>query len=177
MLVSRDGEARVRVLRDAARFAERLRATCNAACAGNATRRRRRRVVDVRVVRCASLSVREQVAHFARADVVIGMHGAGLANCLWMRGAYACETGAQAGTQAEAQMEATALRSGVHLFELLPCSPPSIRYIFWHLATSLGVRYHALVLAQSGWASASVTLSAEQEERFCAAVAACVSAE
>ena len=140
VLVARAGDATVRVLNDAEGFATRLREAC-AAC--------RRRRVEVAVVRCAQLSVREQVVLFERADIVVGVHGAGLANCLWMRGDAALRAYAGGGPRSSAPT----LRSGVHLFELVPCSPPPVRYIFWHLAASMGVRYHAHVLPRAAWSS------------------------
>eukprot|EP01052_Picozoa_sp_SAG31_P015299 SAG31_NODE_979_length_10600_cov_13.736025_14_plen_180_part_00 len=42
--------------------------------------------VRVRIVVCEELAVSEQVLAFAASAVVIGVHGAGLANCIWMRG-------------------------------------------------------------------------------------------
>ena len=157
VLVARAGDATVRVLNDAEGFATRLREAC-AAC--------RRRRVEVAVVRCAQLSVREQVVLFERADIVVGVHGAGLANCLWMRGDAALRAYAGGGPRSSAPT----LRSGVHLFELVPCSPPPVRYIFWHLAASMGVRYHAHVLPRAAWSSARISLSSAEERRVCDAV-------
>ena len=74
----------------------------------------------------ATVDVSTQIQVFSRADVVVGVHGAGLANALWCR-------------------------TGTHLCEIVPINPPPIRYLFWNLSTSLRLVYHPFHVLSASW--------------------------
>ena len=82
------------------------------------------RRAEVRLFEHGGLSVAQQVEMHRRADVIIGVHGAGLANALWAR-------------------------SGCHLVEIVPvdvhldfqCGLTP----FWYVSELLGLRKHAFI--------------------------------
>ena len=75
---------------------------------------------QVTIVDSAHLSPHEQVSLFSSTSLLIGQHGAGLANMLWMP-------------------------TGSTVVEILPPSPPWVEPIFANLAAALG-HQHRLVL-------------------------------
>ena len=88
--------------------------------------RRRQKRWHVLKIDPASMTVSAQVEAFSDADVVLGVHGAGLANVLWCR-------------------------PGTCVCEIVPINPPPIRYLFWHLSMCLGLEYHPYHLLTSSW--------------------------
>jgi hypothetical protein len=77
---------------------------------------------DVSLVDASDLTPREQVSLFSRTDILIGQHGAGLSNMLWMR-------------------------PNSTVIEIQPPLAPTIDSIFANLARSLSIR-HVLVRQQ-----------------------------
>ena len=74
---------------------------------------------DVRVLDTAGLSPEDQVQELRRTDVLVGQHGAGLANMIWMK-------------------------RGSCVVELLPTRPPTIDKIFHNLAAARQLAYQAI---------------------------------
>ena len=74
----------------------------------------------------ALMTVSDQIKTFRNANVILGVHGAGFANILWCR-------------------------PGTHVCEIVPVNPPPIRYLFWHLAACLGLKYHAFPVMNASW--------------------------
>ena len=75
------------------------------------------------IMDAAHVAPRDQMTRFAETGLLIGQHGAGLANMLWMP-------------------------AGSTVVEILPPSPPWVEPIFTNLATALGHRIH--VVRQEG---------------------------
>lgn len=48
------------------------------------------------------------------------------------------------------------------MVELLPVAPPTLRYIFWHLAASLNIAYFCCPLRSATWGSRSVCVDAHE---------------
>lgn len=84
----------------------------------------------VQVVDFESMPVSEQIDVCRKARVLIGIHGAGLANMIW------CP-------------------SDCAVLEIRPARPRFFRYLFWHLASSLRLPYAAVVV-DGCWSSKSV---------------------
>ena len=100
--------------------------------------RQRHQYWDVLKLDPASMSVSAQIEAFSHADVVLGVHGAGLANALWCgRGARVCE--------------------------LVPINPPPIRYLFWHLSKSLRLEYHPYHVLSASWQDPWILQGADPE--------------
>ena len=76
------------------------------------------------------MTVADQVSVCRQADAIVGVHGAGLANMVWAR-------------------------PGTVVVEIVPVEPPFFRYLFWHLATSLGLS-HRQIFVRGNWASTEV---------------------
>lgn len=76
---------------------------------------------DLRVLDGATTDMLEQILLHSSAQVLVGQHGAGLTNMIWMQ-------------------------PGAHVVEILPPMPTDAGGIFAHLADALGLRY--TVIAQ-----------------------------
>jgi len=90
----------------------------------------RRDSVRIRIVDFEGMRVVEQISVCRNASLIIGVHGAGLANMVWC-----CDDAC--------------------VIEILPKDPPFFRFLFWHLASSLGLAYYA-VPATGSWSSREV---------------------
>jgi hypothetical protein len=96
---------------------------------------------EVRVVDAAALTPREQVEAAAAATVLVGQHGAGLANALW-------------------------LPPGAGVVEILPPMGSSVRDLFGYLARRQGLGYRAVPQADHHSAiDPEVVLTAAREVR------------
>ena len=73
----------------------------------------------VTVARLSAMSVQQQMQLFHGSDVVVGVHGAGLANVVW------CDVARDA-----------------RVVEIVPINPPQVRHLFWHMSSSLGLKYY-----------------------------------
>ncbi len=82
--------------------------------------------MQVEILDLARMPVLDQIVAFARADLVVGVHGAGLANMLWCK-------------------------PGTHVVEIVPINPPPIRHLFWHLASSGGGLVYSPFFCASAW--------------------------
>ena len=69
----------------------------------------------VKIVSLHKMEVCEQIKEFQLADIVVGVHGAGLANIIFCR------------------------PQKTKILEIVTINPPQVRHLFWHLATSVGV--------------------------------------
>ena len=73
----------------------------------------------VTVARLSAMSVQQQMQLFHGSDVVVGVHGAGLANVVW------CD-----------------VTRDTRVVEIVPINPPQVRHLFWHMSSSLGLKYY-----------------------------------
>ena len=64
----------------------------------------------VTVARLSAMSVQQQMQLFHGSDVVVGVHGAGLANVVW------CD-----------------VARDTRVVEIVPINPPQVRHLFWHV--------------------------------------------
>jgi hypothetical protein len=81
---------------------------------------------DVHIIALHDLHVKEQMYIFQNSNIIIGVHGAGLSNVLWCN-----------------------LKKTTKLIEIITINPPQIRHLFWHLSTSLGIRYYPFHIMSS----------------------------
>ena len=73
----------------------------------------------VTIAHLSGMSVQQQMQLFHGSDVVVGVHGAGLANVVW------CDVARDA-----------------RVVEIVPINPPQVRHLFWHMSSSLGLKYY-----------------------------------
>ena len=71
---------------------------------------------DLRILDAAKVGIYEQIVLHSHAKILVGQHGAGLTNMIWMP-------------------------AGAYVIEILPPMPAEARNIFEHLASTLGLHY------------------------------------
>jgi len=72
---------------------------------------------SIDIVALHHMTAKEQIQLFQVVDVIVGVHGAGLANVMWCRPKVTT------------------------VVEIVTVNPPQVRHLFWHLATSLDLKY------------------------------------
>ena len=114
---------------------------------------------DIHVVALHQMPVVEQMHAFQHADLVVGVHGAGLSNVVWCRSK---ENSTDNNSSVSGGGERTEKNIGkgkgtTKLLEIVTINPPQIRHLFWHLATSIGVDYYPFHV-MSSWNDALVDI-------------------
>jgi hypothetical protein len=114
---------------------------------------------DIHVVALHQMPVVEQMHAFQHADLVVGVHGAGLSNVVWCRSK---ENSTDNNSSVSGGGERTEKNIGkgkgtTKLLEIVTINPPQIRHLFWHIATSIGVDYYPFHV-MSSWNDALVDI-------------------
>lgn len=110
---------------------------------------------DIHVVALHQMPVVEQMHAFQHADLVVGVHGAGLSNVVWCRSKENSKDGSSVSGGGEGTEKN--IGKGTKLLEIVTINPPQIRHLFWHLATSIGVDYYPFHV-MSSWNDALVEI-------------------